>query len=43
MTMIADTLHGMLSKKLRDFEDCDAPKIYRDFVRGKGKIPVINK
>jgi transposase len=40
MTMIADTLYGMLSKKLRGFEDCDAPKIYRDFVRGKGKITV---
>lgn len=40
MTMIADTLYCMLSKKLRGFEDCDAPKIYRDFVRGKGKITV---
>jgi hypothetical protein len=40
MTMIADTFYGMLSKKLRGFEDCDAPKIYRDFVRGKGKITV---
>jgi transposase len=40
MTMIADTLYGMLAKKLRGFEDCDAPKIYRDFVRGKGKITV---
>ena len=38
MTMIADTLYSMLAKKLRGFEDCDAPKIYRDFVRGKGKI-----
>jgi transposase len=43
MTMIADTLYGMLSKKLRGFEDCDAPKIYRDFVRGKGKITVRGK
>jgi len=40
MTMIADTLYSMLAKKLRGFEDCDAPKIYRDFVRGKGKITV---
>jgi hypothetical protein len=40
MTMIADTLYSMLSKKLRGFEECDAPKIYRDFVRGKGKITV---
>ena len=38
MTMIADTLYSMLSKNLRGFEDCDAPKLYRDFVRGKGKI-----
>jgi hypothetical protein len=40
MTMIADTLYSMLAKKLRGFEECDAPKIYRDFIRGKGKITV---
>ena len=38
MTMIADTLYSMLAKKLRGFEDCDAPKIYRHFIKGKGKI-----
>jgi len=38
MTMIADTLYSMLSKKLRGFEECDAPKLYRDFVKGKGTI-----
>jgi hypothetical protein len=38
MTMIADTLYSMLAKNLRGFEDCDAPKIYRHFVKGKGKI-----
>jgi len=43
MTMIADTLYNMLSQKLRGFEDCDAPKVYRDFVRGKGKIAVTGK
>jgi len=43
MTMIADTLYSMLAKKLRGFEDCDAPKIYRDFVRGKGKIRIDGK
>jgi hypothetical protein len=43
MTMIADTLYSMLAKKLRGFEDCDAPKIYRDFVRGKGKIKTDGK
>jgi transposase len=43
MTMIADTLYSMLSKQLRGFEDCDAPKVYRDFVRGKGKITIKGK
>ncbi len=43
MTMIADTLYGMLSKNLRGFQDCDAPKVYRDFVRGKGNITVAGK
>lgn len=40
MTMIADTLYSMLAKKLRGFEECDAPKLYRHFVRGKGTISV---
>lgn len=40
MTMMADTLYSMLAKKLRGFEDCDAPTIYRHFVRGKGTIMV---
>ena len=43
MTMIADTLYNMLSQKLRGFEDCDAPKIYRHFVRGKGKLTVTGR
>jgi hypothetical protein len=38
MTMIADTLYTMLAKKLRGFENCDASKIYRHFVKGKGKV-----
>jgi len=38
LTMIADTLYTMLAKKLRGFEDCDAPTLYRHFVRGKGII-----
>lgn len=38
LTMVADTLYTMLAKKLRGFEDCDAPKLYRHFVRGKGNI-----
>jgi transposase len=40
MTMIADTLYNMLAQKLRGFQDCDAPKIYRHFVKGKAKITV---
>ncbi len=40
MTMIADTLYCMLARKLRGFEDCDAPKLYRHFVRGKGTVSV---
>jgi len=43
MTMIADTLYNMMAQKLRGFEDCDAPKIYRHFVRGKGKLTVTGK
>ena len=40
MTMMADTFYTMLARKLRGFEDCDAHKIYRHFVRGKGTIVV---
>ena len=40
LTAIADTLYWMLAQKLRGFEDCDAPKLYRHFVRGKGRITV---
>ena len=40
MTMIADTLYNMLAKNLRGFQDCDAPKIYRHFVKGKSNITV---
>lgn len=42
MTMMADTLCTMLAGKLRGFEDCDAHKIYRHFVKGKGTIMVEN-
>jgi len=38
MTMIADTLYTMLAQKLRGFENCDAAKIHRLFVKGKGKV-----
>lgn len=40
MTMIADTLYSMLAQRLRGFENCDASKLYRHFVRGKGMIAV---
>lgn len=40
MTMIADTLYSMLAQKLRGFESCDAPTIYRQFVRGKGAVSI---
>jgi len=38
MTMMADTLYSMLAGKLRGFEHCDASKVYRQFVRGKGRV-----
>lgn len=43
MTMFADTLYTMLAKKLRGFESCDAPTIFRHFVRGKGTVSVKNE
>ena len=42
MTMMADTLYNMLAQKLRGFQDCDAPKIFRHFVKGKANITVKN-
>jgi transposase len=43
MTMIADTLYNMLARKLRGFQDCDAPKIYRQFIKGKANLTVRGK
>jgi Transposase DDE domain len=40
MTMMADTLYSMLARHLRGFELCDAPKLYRHFVRGKATVSV---
>jgi hypothetical protein len=40
LTMLADTLYTLLARKLRGFEDCDAPKLYRHFVQSKGTISV---
>jgi hypothetical protein len=38
MTMIADTFYSLLASKLRGFENCDAAKIYRLFVKGKARV-----
>jgi hypothetical protein len=38
--MLADTLYTMLARKLRGFEDCDAPKLHRHFVQGKGTVTI---
>lgn len=40
MTMIADTLYSRLAQHLRGFESCDAPKLYRDFIKGKGTVDI---
>ena len=40
LTMIADTLYYLLARRLRGFEECNAPKIFRHFIRGKGQITV---
>jgi transposase len=42
MTLLADTLYSRLAQHLRGFERCDAPKLYRDFVKGKGDVEVRN-
>jgi hypothetical protein len=42
MTMIADTLYTMFAQKLRGFEGCDAPTIFRHFVKGKGSVSIQN-
>jgi len=42
MTMIANTLYWQLAQTLRGFESCDAPKIFRHFVRTQGIIEVQN-
>jgi len=40
LTMIADTLYTMLARRLRGFEDSDAPKLCRHVVDGKGRIDI---
>lgn len=38
LTAIADTLYYLLAQRLRGFEDCNAPRIYRHFVEGRGDV-----
>lgn len=40
LTMMADTLYGMLARQLRGFEECHAPKLYRHFITGGGTVHV---
>ncbi len=40
LTMLADTLYYLLARRLRGFEECNAPKIFRHFIHGKGQITV---
>jgi transposase len=40
LTAMADTLYYMLGQKLRGFEQCDAAKLYRHFVKGQGTVSV---
>ncbi len=42
MTMIADTLYSRLAQKLRGFEQCDAQKFFRHFIRGKADVDIIS-
>jgi len=42
MTMFADTLYNRLCQHLRGFEECDAAKIFRDFVKGRGTVEINN-
>ena len=43
MTLIADTLYYLLGQRLRGFEECNAPALFRRFIRGKGQITVDDK
>jgi hypothetical protein len=40
LTMLADTCYSMLAQKLRGFESCDTPKVYRHFVRGRATVVI---
>ncbi len=38
LTVLADTLYSLLAQRLRGFEDCNAPRIYRHFIEGQGEV-----
>jgi len=40
LTVVADTLYYLLAQKLRGFEECDAPRIFRHFIKGKGTVSI---
>lgn len=40
LTAVADTFYSMLASRLRGFEDCNAQRINRHFIRGKGSVVV---
>lgn len=40
LTMIADTLYYLLAQRLRGFEECNAPQIFRRFIQSKGQATV---
>jgi hypothetical protein len=40
MTMITDTLYSRLASQMHGFEECDTPKIYRNFVKGGATVEV---
>ncbi len=43
LTVVADTLYYLMARNLRGFEDCDAPRIYRNFVKGRRKVELAEK
>jgi transposase len=43
LTVVADTLYYLLAQNLRGFEECDAPRIYRHFIKGKGTVEFSDK
>lgn len=40
LTAIADTLYAMLARRLRGYEDCNAPTIFRHFIAGKATVRI---